>query len=431
MMPDNDSKASLDNNFPTINADNATVSNNIFSYGSLIGLYINGQNNLIENNQFNDFDLCSSLKYPPLLVSKNIQANKGLAGNAVVRYNSIFNSGGILSQIGQNDNNVYLNDLHDAFKACYGGNKDVSALYTQSIFCVGTRMHHNWVHDAYCGTPPYEWNGGIGIRGDDNTAGLTLDHNVVWNTGSVGVMVKSPVNPTSEQANKVYNNTIFEHSRFNAKKSSMIISMEQMSKKENQKVPSENLPNSLSSVCNNLAETIYGGWFETPLKPIADYSNNSIGKETGAYLEEKAFCDFRPKSTVTDVINKGKEVAGITNRFISSAPDIGAYERGDSVYWIPGRREAIATYPIVQDGATIAADRDVLMWRPAYNAIGHNVYFGTDKANLKLKGGFLGENNVYSLPKLVAGKQYFWRVDAVMKDMSVVKGDVWSFTTNK
>jgi len=32
------------------------------------------------------------------------------------------------------------------------------------------------------------------------------------------------------------------------------------------------------------------------------------------------------------------------------------------------------------------------------------------------------------LPKLVAGKQYFWRIDAVMKDMSVVKGDIWSFT---
>ena len=67
------------------------------------------------------------------------------------------------------------------------------------------------------------------------------------------------------------------------------------------------------------------------------------------------------------------------------------------------------------------------MWRPAYNALGHNVYFGTDKANLKLKGGFFDENNVFSLPKLVAGKQYYWRVDAVMKDRSVIKGDVWSF----
>jgi len=430
MMPDGNPNASLDNNCPTINADNVVVSNNIFSYGSLNGLYINGQNNLIENNQFNDFDYCSSLKYPPLLVNKNILANKGFAGNSIVRYNTVFNSGGILSQIGQNDNNVYFNNFHDAFKACYGGNKDVSALYTQSIFCVGTRMHHNWVHDAYCGTPPYEWNGGIGIRGDDNTAGLTLDHNVVWNTGSVGIMVKSPLNPTPEQANKVYNNTIFDHSRFNAVKSAMIINMDHQSKKENPAATLETYPNALSSVSNNLASSIYGGWFKAELKPIADFSNNSIGKETETLLEQKNDFDFRPKAAAADVINKGKEVAGITNAFIGAAPDLGAYEYGDSIYWIPGRREVKATFPIVPDGTTINIDRDILMWKPAFNAIGHNLYFGTDKDNLKLKGGFLGENNVFKLPKLMVGKKYYWRVDAVMKDMSVVKGDVWSFATN-
>ena len=431
MMPDGDPNGSLDNNCPTINSDNATISNNVFSYGSLSGLYVNGQNNLIENNQFNDFDLCSSLKYPPLVVSKNIQTNKGLAGNAVVRYNTVFNSGGILSQIGQNDNNVYLNDFHDAFKACFGGNKDVSALYTQSIFCVGTRMHHNWVHEAYCGTPPYEWNGGIGIRGDDNTAGLTLDHNVVWNVGSVGIMVKSPLNPTPEQANRVYNNTVFNHSSFNAIKSAMIINMDHQSKKENAASLTDNFPNALSSVSNNLAESIYGGWFAAPLKPIADFTNNSIGKVTESLLEQKDNFDFRPKATAIDVINKGKEVAGITNSFIGSAPDIGAYEYGDSVYWIPGRREVKASFPIVADGATIATERDVLMWKPAFQAIGHNLYFGTDKDNLKLKGGFLGENNVFKLPKLIAGKKYYWRVDAVMKDIkTVIKGEVWSFSTN-
>jgi hypothetical protein len=45
------------------------------------------------------------------------------------------------------------------------------------------------------------------------------------------------------------------------------------------------------------------------------------------------------------------------------------------------------------------------------------------------KGGFKGESNVLTLPKLTASQTYWWRVDAVMPEGSVVPGDLWSFTT--
>ncbi|MEI6755126.1 MAG: hypothetical protein WCK78_18440, partial [Paludibacter sp.] len=57
------------------------------------------------------------------------------------------------------------------------------------------------------------------------------------------------------------------------------------------------------------------------------------------------------------------------------------------------------------------------------------LYFGTDKEKLLTSVSFSGEKNVFTLPKLVAGQKYFWRVDAVMEDGSVMKGDFWSFTT--
>ena len=67
------------------------------------------------------------------------------------------------------------------------------------------------------------------------------------------------------------------------------------------------------------------------------------------------------------------------------------------------------------------------MWKPAYNAVAHQVYFGTIKEQLPLKSKLNGDKNIFKLPSLVEGKKYFWRVDAIMNDGSVVKGDVWSF----
>lgn len=432
MLP-NKSIAPLDQNFPNMNTDFATVANNLFAYGTLNALSVNGRYALIENNLFHDFDYHSSLKSPLLEVNKNIAAYVDKGGNATVRYNTLYNSGGILAQIAQNDNDVYLNELHDAFKACWGGNKDVCALYTQNLFCHGTRFHHNWVHECYVGNPNLEWGGGMGIRGDDLTCGLTVDHNVVWNTGSVGIMVKNYPNPTPEQANKIMNNTIFRHSKVNPVKSAIILSTDNKLKKleaEDTINGAGTKQNEFSIVTNNLAETIYGGWFAEKLGKVADDSHNLQGKTVESLLFNAMYSDFRPVLLAVDVVDQGKEMDGYTSKKVGKAPDIGAYEFGDSVYWIPGRREVKASFPIVADGAKVAIERDVLMWRPAYQAIGHNLYFGTSKENLKLSGAFLGENNVFNLPKLLAAKKYFWRVDAVMKDMSVIKGDVWSFSTH-
>lgn len=49
-------------------------------------------------------------------------------GRALVKANTVHDCGGILLQVGGPDNDVQLNCLYNAFRACYGGNKDVSAL---------------------------------------------------------------------------------------------------------------------------------------------------------------------------------------------------------------------------------------------------------------------------------------------------------------
>jgi hypothetical protein len=71
------------------------------------------------------------------------------------------------------------------------------------------------------------------------------------------------------------------------------------------------------------------------------------------------------------------------------------------------------------------------MWRPAYQAVRHTLYFAPSEEDLAKAEPktFEGEENVFKLTKLSSGQSYFWRVDAVMPDKTVIKGDVWTFTT--
>ena len=437
-----------DSVFPTIMADDSQVVNCTFAYGTLSALFINGLNNLIENNLIHDFDYSSSLVYPPLQVNKPGNGLAGQAGHDVIRYNTICRSGGIQAHMAQPACEFTMNDVHDSYLSAFGGNKDTSAVYTQRPDAVGTRVHHNWVHEGYSGTPPLPWGGGMGIRGDDLTCGLTIDHNVVWDCGSVGIFIKNVLHPLPDQANACVNNTVFNHSAYNPTKSAIIIS-KTAGKKDPAPEPNGakgevgDCPNAWSTVANNLADSIYGQWNAQPLGKLKLEAANDTSFKAGQDLVSTNWCDFRPVASASAILGKGVVVEGISPAIGTNALDLGAYQRGSSTYWIPGRREERATYPIVPDKAlNVPVNRDVVMWRPAYGAVSHRVTFSTSEAGLKEAEGtpnaptapapisktFLGEENVFILPQLTAGATYFWRVDAIMPDKSVVKGDPWSFS---
>ncbi|MCX6934154.1 MAG: right-handed parallel beta-helix repeat-containing protein [Verrucomicrobia bacterium] len=354
--------------YPTIEADSARVVNNKFAFGALTGLYVNGFDHLIENNLFHSFCYSSSLMFPPLQVSRASPGMEGKAGRAIIRHNTLSRSGGIQVQVAQ-----------------------------------------------------------VANDGDDNTCGLTVDHNVTWDLGAAGIEIKNVDNPTPEQANRCVNNTVFNHSAYNPIKSAILI-------------PSiRNDWNRHSTVANNLADSITGWWFGRPLGKIKQVSNNEPAFNPAADLVNPAWFDFRPAAGAAAIIDRGVVIEAVTGRFVGQAPDIGAYERGDSVYWIPGRRETKASFPIVPDGTQeVPIDRDLLMWRPAYQAVAHQVHFdpshdvvtNADQRKPHRQGKFKGEANVFPLPQLAAGQKYWWRVDAVMPDGSIVRGELWSFTTS-
>ena len=73
------------------------------------------------------------------------------------------------------------------------------------------------------------------------------------------------------------------------------------------------------------------------------YSTTSTDYGIKALLNDPDNYDFTPKSTSTQLIDAGTIIAGINDGFSGSAPDIGAYEIGDT--WTAGATWRPDFYP--------------------------------------------------------------------------------------
>ncbi|WP_264536952.1 T9SS type A sorting domain-containing protein [Flavobacterium sp. N1736] len=77
----------------------------------------------------------------------------------------------------------------------------------------------------------------------------------------------------------------------------------------------------------------------------------------------------------------------------------------------------------------------LLQWTSATNAVSHNVYFGTDPAaveaattsSAEYKGNQIKTNVSYQVNGLYTGATYYWRIDEVLANSEIEKGNVWRF----
>jgi len=96
-------------------------------------------------------------------------------------------------------------------------------------------------------------------------------------------------------------------------------------------------------------------------------------------------------------------------------------------FWIQSRS---AYDPSPSDGG-LYVDPDVTLgWTPGFGAKLHAVYFGDDLETVTNAADGEGQVAATFTPgTLELGKTYYWRVDELDPPATVVKGDVWSFTT--
>jgi len=101
--------------------------------------------------------------------------------------------------------------------------------------------------------------------------------------------------------------------------------------------------------------------------------------------------------------------------------------------WSFTAQAATAYLPSPADGALDASVAPTLAWQPGQLALKHHVYFGanldavTQGAASADKG--TQEGTTFAPGTLDSVTAYYWRVDEIKNDNSVVAGPVWTFTT--
>lgn len=301
------------------------------------GLAVNGSHNRIEDCLIHDFCWTGSLFYlgikigpKPGFETKIGEAAKSPGGTLVSRC-TVFNGGNALVAVyGQPGSVVEYCHIHHGGMAC----KDVSLLYTGLPTIEPATFRYNWVHD--CGTP----YGALGIRGDDQTRGLTLHHNVVFHCGWEGMVVKG-------DRNQVFNNTAFDNGRGPSAPAQgtdlLLFSEPEPEKSWREQWPLLKVQNQNSRTVNNAVERIIGARDSSAVAPGGQLENNFVG-DVKAQLVDPAHFDFRPKAG-SPLIAGGQEILGITDGFSGRGPDCGAYEHGvepwkPGVTWSPAELEA-------------------------------------------------------------------------------------------
>ena len=83
----------------------------------------------------------------------------------------------------------------------------------------------------------------------------------------------------------------------------------------------------------------------------------------------------------------------------------------------------------------LSSGSKTLTWTSAINAVSHNIYFGTDLTALEAagtsspeyKGNQIKTNASYLVNGLYTGATYYWRIDEILANNEIIKGNTWRF----
>jgi len=278
----------------------------------------------------------------------------------------------------------------------------------------GTVRSYNWFFDSYK----------YGSRWDGSPAGTgSMIHHTVGRQMRAVIMVKGDEMQT-------YNNTCFDG---NPDKNDIIVVSDPQFGGNANSITMNNFVDKMSGHRSDYLSAF-------PIPGTHSHNWNGYeqnGKVVKDFLVDPDNYDFRPKADAP-IIDAGVEIPGITNGFLGEAPDIGAYEYGDTVYWIPGYQTQKASFSIPPNGASNVAHRSDLMFLHGYKSNTADIYLGNVHSEVtnaqQGSGTYRGRknrSNILSNLELEGNTTYFWRVDAIDSTGNITKGDVWEFTTKE
>jgi len=317
----------------------------LFEYTDGEALSLRGTNNTIEDCYFHHIDYsCGN--------AEGIGASVLIRGtNTIFKQNTLHTAGASETL-----------DLGKAPKVSYNDisktgflQKDGSMVQVTKNNVTGSEIHHNWFHNSVKTGMRYDaimarpWQAGTG--------GL-VHHNVMWDL-TAAVIIKG-------NSQEIYNNTCFNNINVDIP----IVDDNYLDPKyatewaaAGNEIPSSQptytSSNTSTITRNNAADKISGQRVNPRYIPGTKdhniYSTTSDDYGIKALLEDPDNYDFRPKAG-SELIDAGVAIPGITDEFTGSAPDAGAYERGDT--WRAGTTWEPDFYP--WSFLTLAVDDQLL-----------------------------------------------------------------------
>ena len=380
---------------PTCNA----MVNCSISYTESQALTFKGHSNLIDNCSFYAIDWTVANR-PGLMNSIYNEGNSN-----IFRRNSVELTGASSTLYPGNFPIVELNRISQTGFLQSDGSITQLTIGAQP----NSQTRYNWFHNTVksgarfdAPIPPTVWgNGG------------TMHHNMVWET-NIGLMQKGEYH------------FCFHNTAINCEKNGIVILDD----------AAEGGGGSKGTITRNNFSDKLSGHRDEYVKVPGNADHNWNGYLTGTDFRDQVYDysnhDFRPRWN-SELVDAGSPVNQVEESYVGIAPDLGAYEFGDSIYWIGGRQLEVASTPIPMDQGTTSYEFVDLMWLDAYQSLSNDVYFGTSAAEVASAGQaspeYVGNqtNNIFSPGTLLANQTYYWRIDAVKKG-GIVKGQVWSFT---
>jgi hypothetical protein len=293
-----------------IDGKNHLIQNSVFNYSAGNLLVLIGQGHIVKNSSFNTANYVGISTAPIKIYGANITVQNNTIRGAGT--NGIHIQGNGVKPGGNINNKILLNDISQFGYLA----RDLGGLYAccnSSGDYSGSTIQYNWFHDA---VDPYNSHADKtlsksqkGIYLDSGTDSFIIHHNVVWNTNT-GFRYNDEPNPNLPPPinNRFYNNTVWN------------IDTQSVAGGGEESAKEVLFINNIFGRLPN-AKGIYTSNIQPPIDPTFVSAGPNI-------------FDFHLRS-ISPAINKGQEIAGITDGFTGTAPDIGAYEL-QGLDWNPG-----------------------------------------------------------------------------------------------
>jgi hypothetical protein len=272
---------------------NNVIKNSLVEYSAGVGIALGGDGALAENNLVHDISYGGTY-------GCGIWPAPGSARQTIA-HNTIYRTGRSGIDGVYSNKEIGYNDIYDFGLI----NTDLGAIYAANgADLTGTRVHHNWLHDAK-NDASHQFPVGAGIYFDQNAKPGQVDHNVFWNNHRNDVRLEQGSAPF----HRIFNNTM--------------ASTEPGFWYTFHSYPAGSPRNNQNNI------------YRAAIKPDTPGSNDMTSGTDPRFVNTgEGGLQYRLQPD-SPTIDRGAVIPGVTDGYTGNAPDVGAYEYGGTD-WVAG-----------------------------------------------------------------------------------------------